>query len=135
MNYLQELQLRAANVVEGNETGLKLLAEIKRVEAELDRLKTEIMPVCLNEIEKCITPQVRSFENYGANFSLSAGGRYDYSNYATHKEYSERLKKVESQMQSAYKNGSTIIDTETGEIIPPADYKPNKPSITIKFSK
>jgi len=135
MNYLQELQLRADQVVEGNETGLKLLAEIKRVESELDRLKTEIMPVCLNEIEKCITPQVRSFENYGANFSLSAGGRYDYSNYPTHKDYQNRLKSIETKMQAAYKAGATVIDEETGEVIPPAEYKANKPSITIKFSK
>jgi hypothetical protein len=135
MNYLQDLQNRAVRVMEGYETGLKLLAEIKKLEAELELLKAEIMPVCLNEIEKCITPQIRSFENYGASFSLSAGGRYDYSNYATHKEYQERLKNIENKMQAAYKSNATIIDDETGEVIPAAEYKANKPSITIKFSK
>jgi hypothetical protein len=135
MNYLQELQLRADQVVDGYEPGLKLLAELNRLKKEVERLEKEILPTCLNELEKCITPQVRSFENYGANFSLSAGGRYDYSNYPTHKDYQNRLKSIETKMQAAYKAGATVIDDETGEIIPPADYKPNKPSITIKFSK
>jgi hypothetical protein len=133
MNYLQDLQMRAVQVVDGYEPGLKLLAEIKKIEGELERLKTEIMPVCINELEKCITPQIRSFENYGANFSLSAGGRYDYSNYPTHTAYQNRLKSIENKMQAAYKSNATIIDEETGEIIPAAEYKQNKPSITIKL--
>jgi hypothetical protein len=130
INYFKNL---AVQVIDGNETGLKLLAEIKKVEAELERIKAEIMPVCIKELENGITPQIRSFENYGAIFSLTAGGRYNYDSYASHKEYTSRLKSIESKMQAAFKSGATIIDDETGEIIPPAKYVQNKPSITIKF--
>lgn len=132
INYFQNL---AVQVIDGNENGLKLLAEIKKVEAELEKIKAEIMPVCLSEMENCISGTTRSFENWGVSFSLTAGGRYKYDSYKTHKEYTNRLKIIENKMQAAYKSNSTIIDDETGEIIPPAEYFENKLSITIKFKK
>lgn len=130
---INELKEKAVQVVDGYESGLKLLAELKKLETEIEAIRAEIMPVCLREIEKEITPQIRTAKIHGAEFSLTAGGRYDYSNYETHKKYSERLKAIESKMQAAFKTGATIFDDEEGLIIPPAEYKANKPSITIKF--
>ena len=45
---------------------------------------------------------------------------------------SELRKQLEEKMKAAYKTNSTIVDDETGEIIPPATYTAYSDSISVK---
>jgi len=45
----------------------------------------------------------------------------------------DKLTLMEKSAQLAYKAGGECLDEETGEVVVPAIYVPNKESITVKF--
>jgi hypothetical protein len=69
----------------------------------------------------------------------NGSGRYGYEHseeWQKLKEQEEKMselrKQLEEKMKAAYKTSSTIIDEETGEIIPPATYTAYSDSISVK---
>jgi len=65
--------------------------------------------------------------------SKHSGGRYIYKDVPGWKAMKDKLTLMEKSAQLAYKAGGECIDEETGEVIVPAIYVPNKESITVKF--
>lgn len=67
------------------------------------------------------------------------GGSYDYSTNPEWVNLKSKLDAIQKEMQAAYKammqSGSPMVDEDTGEVIAPAIYKPNKASIAIKQAK
>ena len=69
----------------------------------------------------------------------NGSGRYSYSHFEGWqklKEQEDKLaelrRQLESKMKAAHKTDSTIIDEETGEVIPPATYTAYSDSISVK---
>lgn len=65
-------------------------------------------------------------------------GRYDYSNIAEVVALEQQLKELKEKHKQAYKmhiKGQILVDEDTGEIVSPAAYKSNSPTIRFKEIK
>lgn len=71
----------------------------------------------------------------GAVVTAHSGGKYDYSGVDGWKQAKDNLTLLEKQAQLAFKAGGPVLDEETGALTQPAKYVPNKPSLSVKFSK
>lgn len=75
------------------------------------------------------------------NYKLSmreGGGRWSFEHIAEWNKLIERKKNIEDRHKHAYRNhmkGIAAVDEETGEIIEPAVFKHNGPSIVILKNK
>lgn len=127
---LTQLKGYANAVKEGEINPLNFLAALKKLEQEIQLCKTLVEEEALDEIDKY--PE-KTIELDGFSVTQTSGGRYSYKEDGEWKELEKNKKNREKQMQQAYKTeGELVID---GEVIPPADYIPNKKSISIKIKK
>jgi len=94
------------------------------IEDEIKKIKSEIL-------EQAIEETMQAVEFNGYRFENTASGRYDYSNNIEWKQLNDAKKQLETDMKLASKSKNNYINEETGEIIQPAVYKPNKTSVKI----
>lgn len=69
---------------------------------------------------------------HGVTVVPHQGGHYDYTKVPGWKQANDKTTMIEKQAQLAYKAGGPVVDEETGEVIQPAKFIPNKKSIAIK---
>lgn len=107
--------------------GLKQLSKvvsdaIKSVESEAD---TELDKYGQDKIQK------RGFEVH----RRSGAGKYTYHKYSGYMDLENKMKSLKEKMKAAHKTKSEMLDPETGEIIPAAEYTPGKTVIAVKEVK
>jgi len=124
IDIIKTLQAKKNDVLNGNEDAYKVMLLAKKIEDEIKKIKSEIL-------EQAIEETMQTVEFNGYKFENTASGRYDYSNNIEWKQLNEAKKQLEEDMKLASKSKNSYINEETGEIIQPAVYKPNKTSVKI----
>ena len=124
IDIIKVLQAKKNDVLNGNEDAYKVMLLAKRIEDEIKKIKSEIL-------EQAIEETMQAVEFNGYRFENTASGRYDYSNNIEWKQLNDAKKQLETDMKLASKSKNNYINEETGEIIQPAVYKPNKTSVKI----
>ena len=130
--YLSELKELAQNAINGETSALKAFTIVSACEKELSEIKANLLESAISDFEKYGAKSVKEF---GFEISKSASGRYNYTNSSDWNRLKTQMQELETKMQAACKNNATIINNETGEIIEPAIFMPNKESLTIKKAK
>lgn len=128
-NSLQEETERALS---GDINPLEFMVKVSAMEAAIKEAKQQIMEVALEELEKHNEKQV---ELHGAKISKTAGGRYSYKHIEEWNNLNDLKKAIEKKAQEAFKaqmHGGSVV-SDDGEVYEPAEYLPNKESISIKF--
>ncbi len=125
IDFETQLKEKADRIINGYESAVKSAVFIKKAEDAIKVFKEKIKEYVIDEIE--------NGENTVDNVRLevTSSGRYDYSSNPDYVELKNKLKEIEKDMQHAYKSGKSLINEETGEIIPPAKFIPNKKSYKI----
>lgn len=120
-------------VINGEKCPFEALAEIKEQMNMLDSLRESIMPYALDQFDKEISGNSKSFKKNGKEFSISSGGKYYYNHSHEWTDYNKKQKEIEAFMSLAAKNKQPYyVDTNTGMTYEAALYVPNKKSISIK---
>lgn len=115
-------------VLDGDINPLNALEAHKRMSDYLSEFKSAIEDLAKDEYYKHGEKKV-SFG--GAEFSISQGGRYDYSNDEEWRALNNAKKEREKLLQTAYKTeGDLVVD---GELIEKPKYNHNKESVTVKL--
>jgi len=125
-----DLELKRKLVEDGEYCPLKFYSELSELEKLIKEAKEEIIESALKEFDRHGTTKVNL---HGFEITLSKTGRYDYSQSSTWEQKNNSLKELEKKMQFAFKAGGTVVDENTGEVIDPAIYLPNRE--TLKFKK
>lgn len=127
-NFIGEIKRQLNDVKDGYKAPFQVAINLR---SYIDRL-TELQDEC-NEL---VLLEIKSEPiNYaGFKFEKIQSGRYDYSESSEWSDLSNRIKSLEKDMQIAYKKGAALINESTGEVIMPANYKPNKESFKITKS-
>ena len=73
----------------------------------------------------------KTVKHLGCDITISASGRYSYNHSPEWTNLNKERKELEKKMQAAYKTKLDLVDNETGEIIPMAEYTPNVKSLRI----
>jgi hypothetical protein len=71
---------------------------------------------------------------YGKNIYIIQSGTYKYDHYDDWNKIKTKLETIQENMKlslQAWKKGQTIVDEDTGEVIPPASYKSSKESLKL----
>ena len=130
---IQHYQDLAARVVEGEAYALAVYAEISATIKALQALEETIKEQAIRDAEH----QDKKFTMYGYTFEKVAPRRMvNYKNvpqWADLKARQERIEKL--ALTAATQFGATIVDEETGEVIPAAEIKFTKESLSVKATK
>jgi hypothetical protein len=138
MNQPNTYEELMANMVieieEGNESALQAFLSFRNIE--------KIAKDCMKQIEHLALEELsdhngRLEQGDIVIESRSSAGRWKFTDDA-HAELKQQLKDAEELRKQAHKlhlKGSEVIDPDTGEIVPPADYTPGKESIFISKAR
>jgi hypothetical protein len=121
------------SVVAGNAPALQSYIEVKKYAEDLATYVEALKDLAAQEHQALWGGKEVVID--GATVSRHSGGRYVYDGVPGWKETKDKLTLIEKSAQLAYKAGGSVVDEESGEIIPPAKYVPNKESITIRLPK
>ena len=109
----------------GNTNPLEAFIFLNFMQKVADEAKKQLLDEAISEAEKY--PE-KETSLYDATVTVKNGtGRYTYS---------ESIKRAQEQAKDAYKakkDGNVLTDTETGEIIEPAEFTPGRTILNIKF--
>ena len=106
---------KAKEEIDGYDS-LKLLSTLTVLSKIVDGVKEAVKDQMLEEASRYGTKQ---FTHAGITYELKSKKTYKYEHCEAWAELTEKRKKLEKLMQSTDK---PIADTETGEIIPPAQW-------------
>lgn len=119
------------DVEDGNESALRAYGILKQLKKDVEQCLDQIMPHVSQEAE---TYNDKSFEAQGFKFEKRAGGRqYDFKHIEEWTKAKEELDKLQAKYKSAasaYEKGQTMVDDDTGEVVPAALVTYRKDSIT-----
>jgi|DEB0MinimDraft_10_1074344.scaffolds.fasta_scaffold113718_2 hypothetical protein len=121
-------------IEEGNESALQAFLSFRNIE--------KVAKDCMKQIEHLALEELsdhngRLEQGDIVIESRSSAGRWKFTDDA-HAALKQQLKDAEELRKQAHKlhlKGSEVIDPETGEIVPPADYTPGKESIFISKAR
>lgn len=128
----EEILKLVSDVENGDINPLEALTKVKELEDLVKDAKAKISEDAITEYEK---HGEKTVDIYGYEISYTASGRYTYSNNNDWVNIDNSRKELEKKMQAAYKAAMTMLDEATGEMIPAAEYKANKPSLRLKKKK
>jgi len=121
-------------VEKGNTEAVQTFLDLRQIE--------QIAKYCQKQIEEQTIAEVN--DNHGridrGNLIIearSSAGRWKFTDDG-HAALKQQLKDAEELRKQAHKlhlKGSEVIDPETGEIVPPADYTPGKETIFISKAR
>jgi hypothetical protein len=106
----------------------------------LNKLK-DVISECESLIEETILAEADKYKGqtvWGHKVEVTNGGRYNYDAIPQYQELKSQLKEIEKKSQMAYKmwtQGAQMLDPETGEIMPPANYVPTKSYVKLQKEK
>lgn len=138
MNQLNTCEEAMANMVneieENNESALHAFISFRNVE--------KIAKECQKQIEHLALKELSDHNGKLEQDDIiiearSSAGRWKFPDDG-HAALKKQLKEAEELRKQAHKlhlKGSEVIDPETGEIVPPADYTPGKESIYISKAR
>ena len=127
---MTEIEILEDSVLEGRVDPLDVYRTLHQMKTEAEKGMKQILDVTIDEFDKY---GEKSLDKHGATFKKASSGRYTYKHYDRWNEVNDERKEIEDKMKQAYK-GMTIVDEETGEQIPAADYTPNRESISVKLN-
>jgi hypothetical protein len=119
-------------VQSGRITPLSVIVRLKAMRDSMEKLEEMYLGAAIEQLE---ATGETSLDINGIKVYKNAGGRYDYSTNSEIKELYARIKSIQDAMKQAYeadKAGANFV-TGDGEIVEPAKYIQNKPSITVRF--
>lgn len=119
------------DVTAGNKEALPAFIDLKKYADDLAQYLEALKEKAVEEFNGSYGGREQVIN--GATVSKHSGGRYIYKDVPGWKAMKDKLTLMEKSAQLAYKAGGECIDEETGEVIVPAQYIPNKESITVKF--
>lgn len=117
-------------VADGWIDGKDAFAFFSAVEKTIGEGKRSVLDKAIEEVEE-------PYEAFGLRIeSRSGAGRYTYDD-ASYLSAKAKLKQMETLRKQAYKirEEATIIDPETGEIVPPARYTQGKVALYVTKPK
>jgi hypothetical protein len=120
-------------VIDGHKKALPAFIELKKQADAMNLVLEALKDLATEEFYQEWGGKEQSIA--GATVSSHAGGRYSYDNDATWMRLDSARKDREALMKDALKSEGEVVDPETGEIIPPAKYLPNREGISIKLPK
>lgn len=130
---IEHYQDLTARVVEGEVDALVVYANITTTIKALQALEETIKEKAIKDAEL----QEKKFTHFGYTFEKVAPRRMvNYKNvpqWADLKARQERIEKL--ALTAATQFGATIVDEETGEVIPAAEIKYTKESLSVKPTK
>jgi len=135
----QEIKLLEDQVLQGNLNPLEAFIMLKKLEDLAKEVKKKIKDLAIEEISKYNNESKTGVEMLGASITLKkSAGRWNYDHIAEVVNLEYDLKMLKQKHQSAYKaheRGEAVVDTDTGEIVMPADYRQGDDTIMIKIKK
>lgn len=132
-NMIEQLTDVEHRVKEDDDYALDTLVALKTLEKVVKNIKDSVEEYALDEFDMYGEKTVKK---RGHTIIKQEGrGRYNYSKYEGYMDKKKSLKEVEEKMKAAYKTNSTIVDEDTGEVIPPAEFNPGKTVLAVKEVK
>ena len=132
--YEETLAEWVQKVEEGNMSALTAYMACRVIEKDVKECMKQIEPLALGELSD---HNGKLEQGDIVIEARSSAGRWKFTDDA-HAELKQQLKDAEELRKQAHKlhlKGSEVIDPETGEIVPPADYTPGKESIFISKAR
>jgi len=132
INFDSYLEILQEQVFDGFESPAAVFVKLKQLVDKIENVISSIKKDAIAEIKD------EFLEVGNAKLTIFAAGRYEYKHNPTWVSTQNTIKNIEKNMQDSYKmlkDGKTLIDETTGEIITPAEYKPNEKSIKITYKK
>ncbi len=118
---------------EGNRNPLEILIELRSLASELDEAIDAVTPLAVNEADKY---PGKSFTFHGLTIEKRNGtSRWTYPDFGPYSQAKARAKALEELMKQVKNTGVSLVDTETGEMVPPADVTVSAPTIAIKGAR
>ncbi len=119
-------------VINGEINALEAFIQLKKMVDVATKIMTEIKRDAVDEADKY---QGKTFEAFGAKIEKrNGGGTWNYKHLDTWCKINDQKKVMEDLHKSAYRmGGNSIIDPNTGEIVQPAEWKPNADTLSIKI--
>lgn len=129
----EQVDQAVADVLGGNTEALLTYIELRQLAEHIDEALEQIKGQALKEGSQYHGQQYHGYEIQ----VREGGGRYAYDHLPEWALLKEQMKAIEKDAQNAYKLHSTgrMCVTEEGEVITPAEFKPNGPSLLFKFKK
>jgi hypothetical protein len=126
------LESKIASVQNGWGNALELFVELDRIAKIAAEFKTEIKSKAIDEAYK----HPKQFNAFGVKIERRGiAGRWTYPDFTPYVQAKERAKVLESLMQKAGKSGVQLLDAETGEVVPQAEYKDGGETLAITYPK
>lgn len=99
---------------------LPVFTKLTMIERAIKELKSEIQDVAIAEVEKYGKEDV-VYDGY--KLSVASRSIWNYKHDEVWNQINDQRKNREKLMQQASGQGIELIDTETGELVPPAERK------------
>ena len=132
--YEETLAEMVMKVEEGRMSALTAYLSCRVVEKDIKECMKQIEPLALQELSSY---NGRIEKDDIVIEARSSAGRWKFTDEG-HAALKQQLKDAEELRKQAHKlhlKGSEVIDPETGEIVPPADYTPGKETIFISKAR
>lgn len=117
------------DVRNGDADALAVFGEMRRLEKTIKYISDLILPEAISEFEKYGEKTVKLS---GFEFAKTQSGRYKFT-HPRLEEIESEAKSIQKKMQAAYNLGINVVDEDTGESYPPAEYTPSKISLSVKL--
>lgn len=128
---LEHLHNINEDVINGERNPLEAYVELKRIEKLLKDVIKGVQPEAITEAEKYGKGE---HEEFGAKFQVkSAAGRWNFKNCDLWVAKNQSLKNLEETLKTVHKTGATVIDEETGEVLPRPDYAEGGMTIGVRL--
>jgi len=132
--YEEVMANMVTEIEEGNESALQAFLSFRNIE--------KVAKDCMKQIEHLALEELsdhngRLEQGDIVVESRSSAGRWKFTDEG-HAALKQQLKDAEELRKQAHKlhlKGSEVIDPDTGEIVPPADYTPGKETIFISKAR
>ena len=121
------------DVMEGNINPLSARLALKALAEQLDEVIDAVHVLAVQEAGKYAGKQ---FDFEGFVIEKRAGtSRWSYPSFTPYNIAKDRAKGLEDLMKQVRHSGVSLVDAETGEVVPPADVTYSKETIAIKGGK
>lgn len=130
ITHIQDL---AMEVAEGNLDALEVFGLLQVIRKEADNMEKSVKEQAMEKaIELGVEKSPTSYKGFGIKFVPSRTS-YKYDHISPWAEAEKRKKYLEDLAKLAAKNGGDQVDSETGEIIPPAIASYSKEGLSISL--
>jgi hypothetical protein len=131
MQIKEQIHELIEQVANGETDALKAYIELKGLSDTITQVMKEIKREAVIEADRY---DGKTFQAFGATIEKrSGGGVWSFKHLPDWNDANQKKKDVEEMHKQAFKITGDVIDPETGEIMQPAEFKPNADTIAIKI--